>query len=67
MLYLDYLNPKMLIADKGKVLKKDENYTSVVFLGKDEDVNNWTEIDEKDVPKPEETENIESEELSYEL
>lgn len=62
MLYLDYLNPKMLIADKGKVLKKDENYTSVVYLGKNEDVNNWTEIDEKDVPKPEETENIESEE-----
>lgn len=62
MLYLDYLNPKMLIADKGKVLKKDENYTSVVYLGKDEDVNNWTEINEEDVPKPEETENIESEE-----
>lgn len=63
MLYLDYLNPKMLIADKGKVLNKDENYTSVVFLGKDEDVNNWTEINEEDVPKPEKTESIESEEL----
>lgn len=53
MIVFDYLNPKMAIADKGKVLNKGEIYTSVVYLGKDEDISNWAEINEEDIPSPE--------------
>lgn len=64
MLKIDYLNPKMLIADEGKVLTNGEVYTSVVYLGINEDSSNWSEINAEDVPKPEEepdTEESESE------
>ena len=61
MLNIDYLNPKMLIASEGKVLTNGEVYTSVVYLGVDEDVSNWSEINEADVPKPEVTTESEEE------
>ena len=60
MLKIEYLNPKMLIADEGKVLTNGEVYTNVVYLGVDENIDNWSEINEEDVPKPEE-DKIESE------
>ena len=60
MIKIEYLNPKMLIADEGKVLKNGEVYTSVVYLGVDENIDNWSEINEEDVPKAEE-DKIESE------
>ena len=60
MLKIDYLNPKMIIADEGKVLTNGEVYTSVVYLGVDEKIDNWSEINEEDVPKTEE-DKIESE------
>lgn len=56
MLKIDYLNPKMIIADEGKVLTNGEVYTSVVYLGINEDSSNWSEINAEDVPKPEESE-----------
>lgn len=63
MLKIDYLNPKMIIADEGKVLTNGEVYTSVVYLGINEDSSNWSEINAEDVPKPEEEKDkIESEE-----
>ena len=64
MLNIDWINPKMLIADEGKVLTNGEVYTSVVYLGVDEDVSNWSEINEEDVPKTEVT--TESEEVENE-
>lgn len=60
MLKIEYLNPKMLIAGEGKVLTDGEVYTSVVYLGVDENIDNWSEINEEDVPKAEE-DKIESE------
>lgn len=59
MLKIDYLNPKMIIADEGKVLTNGEVYTSVVYLGINEDSSNWSEINAEDVPKPEEESNTE--------
>lgn len=59
MLKIDYLNPKMIIADEGKVLTNGEVYTSVVYLGINEDSSNWSEINAEDVPKPEEEPNAE--------
>ena len=61
MLNIDWTNPKMLIADEGKVLTNGEVYTSVVYLGVDEDVSNWSEINEADVPKTEVTTESEEE------
>lgn len=71
MLNIDWTNPKMLIADEGKMLTNGEVYTSVVYLGVDEDVNNWSEINAEDVPKIEETAeeiiNAETEETESEV
>lgn len=53
MLTIDYLNPKMIIADKGKILTNGEIYSSVVYLGKNEDIHNWNEIEESEIPKQE--------------
>lgn len=66
MIKIEYLNPKMIIAGEGKVLTNGEVYTSVVYLGVDERVDNWSEINEEDVPKPEEAEAVESEESTDE-
>ena len=40
-----YLNPRMLIADEGKILTNGEVTTTVVYLGDDEQVENWQEVD----------------------
>ena len=56
MLKINYLNPKMLIASEGKVLTNGEAYTSVVYLGVDENIDNWSEINAEDVPKTYESE-----------
>ena len=41
----------MLAADEGKTLTDGEIYSPVVYLGKDESVDNWQEIDQAEVPK----------------
>ena len=46
--YMD-LNPRMLAADEGKTLTDGETYSQVVYLGKDESVDNWQEVDESEV------------------
>ena len=48
--YMD-LNPRMLEADEGKTLTDGETYSQVVYLGKNESVDNWQEIDQADVPQ----------------
>ncbi len=53
MIKITYLNPRMIIADEGKILTNGEVYSSVVYLGKDEDIAIWQEIDISDVPKTE--------------
>ena len=53
MIKITYLNPKMLIAEEGKVLTNGETYTSVVYLGKDENIDNWYEINADEVPNEE--------------
>lgn len=42
-----YLNPRMLLADECKTLTDDETYYSVVYLGKNENPDNWHEIDRR--------------------
>ena len=44
MVKILYLNPRMLIADEGKTLTDGETYTNVVYLGKNENPDNWQEI-----------------------
>ena len=44
MIRIDYLNPRMLIADEGKVLTNGETYSAVVYLGAEENADNWSEI-----------------------
>lgn len=39
----------MLVADEGKTLTDGETYSPVVYLGKNESVDNWQEIDQADV------------------
>ena len=63
MIKIDYLNPKMLIAEEGKVLTNGETYTSVVYLGKDENIDNWHEINADEVPTETEIETENEEEL----
>ncbi len=46
-----YLKPRMLIADERKILTDGETYTNVVYLGKDENPDNWQEINEADMPE----------------
>ena len=48
--FLD-LNPRMLAADEGKTLTDGETYSHVVYLGKNESVDNWQEIDQAEAPK----------------
>lgn len=50
MIKLLYLNPKMLIADEDKTLTNGSTYSPVVYLGAEENSENWAEIDEADVP-----------------
>lgn len=51
MVKILYLNPRMLIADEGKTLTDGETYTNVVYLGKNENPDNWQEINEADMPE----------------
>ena len=44
-------NPRKLIADEGKMLTDGGTYSPVVYLGKDESVDNWQEINENEAPK----------------
>lgn len=44
MINVNYLNPRMIIADEGMALTNGEVIASVVYLGKDESLDNWTEI-----------------------
>lgn len=50
MIKITYLNPQMLIAGEGKMLTNGEVYTSVIYLGKDENMDNWYEINADEVP-----------------
>ena len=70
MLNIDWTNPTMLIADEGKVLTNGEVYTSVVYLGVDENADNWSEINAEHVPTIETAEeiiNAETEETESEI
>ena len=53
MIKITYLNPQMIIADEGKVLTNGETYSSVVYLGKDENADNWQEINLDEMPNEE--------------
>ncbi|MGN1133722.1 MAG: hypothetical protein ACI4RN_04610 [Oscillospiraceae bacterium] len=53
MIKITYLNPRMLIADEGKTLTNGDVYTNVIYLGKDEEISNWQEINAEDVPENE--------------
>lgn len=55
--FLD-LNPRMLVADEGKTLTDGEIYSPVVYLGKDESVDNWQEVNESEVIENEELESM---------
>lgn len=58
MIKITYLNPQMLIADEGKMLTNGETYTSVVYLGKDENIDNWQEINADEMPVEESEEEL---------
>lgn len=55
--FLD-LNPRMLVADEGKMLTDGETYSPVVYLGKNESVDNWQEVNESEVTENEELESM---------
>ena len=55
--YMD-LNPRMLAADEGKTLTDGETYSQVVYLGKNESVDNWQEVNESEVTENEELESM---------
>lgn len=42
------INGNMLVADDGKVLKNGDNYATVIYLGVNDKVDNWSEVDEPD-------------------
>lgn len=42
------INGNMLVADSGKVLKNGDNYATVIYLGVNDKVDNWSEFDEPD-------------------
>nr|DAG08795.1 MAG TPA: immunity protein [Caudoviricetes sp.] len=42
------INGNMLVADSGKVLKNGDNYATVIYLGVNDKVDNWSEVDEPD-------------------
>lgn len=44
-------NPRMLVADEGKTLTDGETYSQIVYLGKNESVDNWREINQVDIPQ----------------
>ena len=54
MIKITYLNPRMIIADEGKALTNGNVYTTVVYLGKDENADNWREVNADEVPVNEE-------------
>lgn len=58
MIKILYLKPRMLIADEGKTLTDGEIYTPVVYLGKDENPDNWQEVDESEVTENEKLESM---------
>ena len=43
-----------LIADDGKVLTNGTEYAQEVYLGDNDSVDNWHEVDESQAPKDEE-------------
>lgn len=55
--YMD-LNPRMLAADEGKTLTDGEIYSPVVYLGKNENPDNWQEVNESEVTDNEELESM---------
>ena len=48
---------KITAAD-GKMLTNGEAYCKAVWLGREDHVSNWTEIPEKDVPTPSESQSL---------
>ena len=46
------INGNQLIADDGKVLKKDDVIAATVYLGVNDSAENWTEIDKPDEDIP---------------
>lgn len=42
------INGNILTADSGKVLKNGDNYATVIYLGVNDKVDNWSEVDEPD-------------------
>lgn len=48
-------NITILTPDEGKVLTNGDTYSDSVFLGKNDSVENWYEIDESEVPNEEES------------
>lgn len=50
MIKITYLNPQMLIAGEGKILKNGDTYSNVVYLGVDENADNWQEINADEMP-----------------
>lgn len=42
------INCNQLIADDGKALKKGDTIAKIVYLGVNDSVGNWTEIDKPD-------------------
>lgn len=53
MIKITYLNPQMIIADEGKILKNGDTYSNVVYLGVDENADNWQEINANEMPNEE--------------
>ena len=51
-------NPRKLIADEGKMLTDGGTYSPVVYLGKNENPDNWQEMDESEVAENEELESM---------
>lgn len=46
----------VLTADEGKVLTNGSTYSKQVWLGINDSVNNWQEVDEADAEEVEDTE-----------
>lgn len=45
-----------LIADEGKTLTNGKRYAKEVYLGDNDSVDNWQEVDESQAPQEEEEE-----------
>ena len=50
MIKILYLNPRMIIANEGKVLTNGNVFTNVVYLGANEKIENWVEVDADTTP-----------------